>query len=106
MGNNLIFLSINLVKLYTHQISGLTTIKSLFSKETETTKVTNLFDYHHIIVHDATMHSNNIFIFFSFFPQNLCVPYEYTEFSVNALYFEAYNLQCRFKNSNHILNLN
>ena len=51
------FLSINLVKLSnTPEIGGLTTIKSLFSRETETTKVPNLFELHHMLVNDATMH--------------------------------------------------
>ena len=51
------FLSINLVKLHnTPQISGLTTIKSLFSTETETTKFSDLFDLHHMYVKDETMH--------------------------------------------------
>ena len=51
------FLFFNLVKLYnTPKIGGLTTIKSLFYRETETTKVPNLFDLHHMLVQDATMH--------------------------------------------------
>ena len=51
------FLSINLVKLHnTPKIGGLTTIKSLFSRETETTKVPNLLDVHHRLVEDETMH--------------------------------------------------
>ena len=51
------FLSINLVKLHnTPYIGGLTTIKSLFSRETETTKVSNLFNLHHMLVNDVTMH--------------------------------------------------
>ena len=50
------FLSINLVKLHnTPKIGGLTTIKSLFSRETETTKVPKLFNLQHMLVHDATM---------------------------------------------------
>ncbi|WZZ63124.1 hypothetical protein YC2023_063231 [Brassica napus] len=36
--------------------SGLTIIKSLFSREIETTKVPNFFDHHHILVHEATLH--------------------------------------------------
>ena len=56
-GHHFNFLSIYFVKLHnTPSIGGLTTIKSLFSKETETTKVLNLFDLHHILVNDATMH--------------------------------------------------
>ena len=52
-----IFLSNNLVKLRnTPKIGRLTTIKSLFSSEMETTKDQNLFDLHHMLVHDATMH--------------------------------------------------
>ena len=48
---------INLVKLHnTPKISGLTTIKSLFSRETETKNVLNLFDLHHMLVKDANMH--------------------------------------------------
>ena len=51
------FLSINLVKLHnTLEIGRLTTIKLSFSRETETTKVPNHFDLHHMLVHDATMH--------------------------------------------------
>ena len=51
------FLTINLVKLHNiPKIGGLTTIKSLFSRETEKTKVTNLFGLHHMLVHDATMY--------------------------------------------------
>jgi len=50
------FLLINLVRLNnTPKIGGLTTIKSLFSRETKTTKVPNLFDLHHMLVKDATM---------------------------------------------------
>ena len=53
----LIFLSITLVKLQNTPLIGrLTTIKSLFSRETETTKVPNIFDLHHMLVKDATMH--------------------------------------------------
>ena len=56
-GHRFIFLSINLVKIHnTPEISGLTTIKSLFLGETETTKISNLFDIHHILLKDATMH--------------------------------------------------
>ena len=56
-GHRFIFLSINLVKIHnTPQIGGLTTIKSLFLGETETTKISNLFDIHHILLKDATMH--------------------------------------------------
>ena len=52
-----LFLSINLVKLHnTLKFGGLTTLKSIFSRETETTMVPNLFDIHHMLVHDATMH--------------------------------------------------
>ena len=51
------FLSINLVKLHnTPDIGGLTTIISLFSRETETTKVPNQFDLHLMSVQDTTMH--------------------------------------------------
>ena len=51
------FLSINLVKLHnTPQIGGLTTIKSLFSRKTETIKVSNLVELHLMLVNDATMH--------------------------------------------------
>ena len=45
------FLSINLVKLHnTPENGGLTTIKSIFSRETETTTVINLLDLHHMLV--------------------------------------------------------
>ena len=51
------FLSINLVKLHnTPQIGGLTTIKSLFSRKTQTTKIPNLFELLHMLVNDETMH--------------------------------------------------
>ena len=51
------FMSINLVKLHnTSLISGLATIKSQFSRKTETTKVPNLFDLHHMLVSNATIH--------------------------------------------------
>ena len=51
------FLSNNLVKLRnTSEIRGLTNIKSLFSRKIETTKVQYLFDLHHMLVHDVTMH--------------------------------------------------
>ena len=51
------FLSCNLVKLHnSSKIGRLTTIKSLFSRETETTKVTNLFDLHHMLQKDENMH--------------------------------------------------
>ena len=56
-GYRFIFFSIILVKLHnTPEISGLTTIKSLFLIETETTNVPNHFDLHHMLVQDATMH--------------------------------------------------
>ena len=56
-GYRLNLLSTNLLKFHnTPKIGGLTTIKSLFSRETETTKVPNLFDLHHMLVQDATMH--------------------------------------------------
>ena len=56
-GHHFIFLPINLVKLHNiSKIGGLTTIKSLFPKETETTKVPNLFVLHHMLVKDATIH--------------------------------------------------
>ena len=56
-GHRFNFLSINLVKLHnTPSIGGLTTIKSLFSRKTETTKVQNLFDLLHMLVKDAAMH--------------------------------------------------
>ena len=72
-GHRFYFLSINLVKFCnTPLIGGLTTIKSLFSREMETTKVPNIFDLHHMLVKDATMHQNIIFIFLNF-SQNLCV---------------------------------
>ena len=49
------FLSINLLKLYnTPKIGGLTTIKSLFSRKTETIRVQNLFDLYHILIKKAT----------------------------------------------------
>ena len=55
-GHRFNFLSIKLVKLYnTPKFGGLTTIKSLFSRETETIKVPKLFDLHHMLVKDATM---------------------------------------------------
>ena len=45
------FLSTNLEKLpNTFQIGGLTTIKSLFSRKTENTKVPNLFDIYYMLV--------------------------------------------------------
>ncbi|WZZ48039.1 hypothetical protein YC2023_048146 [Brassica napus] len=48
-GHRFNFLSITLVKLRNiPKIGGLTTIKSLFSRKTETTKVPNLIDLHHI----------------------------------------------------------
>ena len=51
------FLSTNLVKLHnTPYIGGLSTIKSLFSRKTETTKVPNLFELHYMLVNDATMY--------------------------------------------------
>ena len=51
------FVSINLTKLHnTPYIGGLTTIKSLFSRKTETTKVPKLFELHHMLVNDETMH--------------------------------------------------
>ena len=48
-GHRFNFLSINLVKVHnTPYIGERTTIKSLFSKKTETTKVPNIFDIHHM----------------------------------------------------------
>ena len=56
-GHRFNFFSINLVKFHnTPWIGGLSTIKSLFSRKTETKKVPNLFDLHHMLVKDATMH--------------------------------------------------
>ena len=56
-GHRFNFLSLNFVKLHnTPYIDGLTTIKSLFSREMETTKVPNHFDLHHMLVKDAVMH--------------------------------------------------
>ena len=56
-GHRFNLFSNNLVKLHnTPYIGGLTTKKSLFSKETKTKKVPNLFKLHHILVNDATMH--------------------------------------------------
>ena len=56
-GHRFNFLSNNLVKLRnTPEIRGITNIKSLFSIEIETTKVQYLFDLHHMLVHDVTMH--------------------------------------------------
>ena len=56
-GHRFNFLSLNLVKFHnTPKIGGLTTIKSLFYREMEVTKVSNLFDLHHMLVKDATMH--------------------------------------------------
>ena len=50
-------LSISLVKLQNiPSISGLTIIKLLFSRETQTTKFPNLFDIYHRLVKDVTMH--------------------------------------------------
>ena len=64
----------------TPRISGLANIKLLFSRETETKKVSNLFDLRHMLVQDATMHQNSIVIFLKF-SQNLCVnPYKNIEF--------------------------
>ena len=55
-GYHLNVLSINLVKLHnTPQIGCLTTIKSQFSRKTETTKVPNFFELYHMLVKDATM---------------------------------------------------
>ena len=57
MGIVITFLSINLVKLpNTPKIDGITTIKSLFSLKTETTKAPNLFEHHRMFVEDANMH--------------------------------------------------
>ena len=56
-GNCYNFLSINLVKLHnTTYIGEITTIRSLFSLKKETTKAPNLFQHHHMLVQDATMH--------------------------------------------------
>ena len=56
-GHRFNFCQINLVKLHnTPKIGRLCLIKSLFSRETETTKVSNLFELHHILVNDKTMH--------------------------------------------------
>ena len=56
-GHHFHFSAINLVKLHsTSKIGGITTINSLLFRETETTKVSNLFDIHHILVKDATMY--------------------------------------------------
>ena len=49
----------------------LTTIKSSFSREMETTKVPKLFYHHHTSVHDATKHLNNIVIFLIFFSKSM-----------------------------------
>ena len=61
------FLSTNLVKLHnTPYIGGLSNIKSLFSRKTEKTKFPNLLELHHMLVNDATMHKNSIFMFLNF----------------------------------------
>ena len=46
----------NLIFHNTPKINGVPTIKSLFSRETQTTKVPKLFDIHHMLVQDPTMH--------------------------------------------------
>ena len=44
---------INLVKIHNTSLIGrLTTIKLLFSREMEITKVSNLFQLHHMLVND------------------------------------------------------
>ena len=51
------FLLTNLLKLHNiPKIWGLTTIKSLFARETDTTKNPNLFELHNRLVNDSTMH--------------------------------------------------
>ena len=54
--NRSIFLSINFVKL--HMLPKLVDKpqKNRNSRETDTTKVPNLSDHHHMLVHDTTMH--------------------------------------------------
>ena len=67
------FLLINLVKLHnTPYIGGQTTTKTLFSRKTEKTKISNIFDLHHMLLKVATLHENKIFIILNF-SQNLCV---------------------------------
>ena len=56
-GHHVNVLPINLIKLHnTPKIGGLTTIKSLFSRKTETTKVSNLFDLYNMLLQDSTMY--------------------------------------------------
>ena len=65
------FLSINLVKLHnTPYIGGLTTLILLFSRETETTKVSNLFDLHHIA---GCNYASKRYCHIFNYSQNLCV---------------------------------
>ena len=51
-----IFLSINLVKLHMLPKSEDKPLQNPYSRETETTKVPNLSDHHHMLVHDTNMH--------------------------------------------------
>ena len=79
-GTKASFLSINLVKLHKYPKLGGLVIKSLFFRETETTKVLNLFDLYNTLLKDANIHYNSIFIFLNF-SQNLYVnPYKNIEF--------------------------
>ena len=70
MGIIIVYFIIALIKFHIQPKSErLTTMKSTFSRETETTKVSKLFDHHHTSVHDATKHKQDfhIFDFFSKF---------------------------------------
>ena len=44
------------INVYQTLFGGLTTIKSLFSRETKKTKVPNLFDLYHMLMNDKIMH--------------------------------------------------
>ena len=57
LGHRFNYLQTNLVKVHnTPRIGGLNTIKSSFSRVTETTNVPNLFNLHHMLVQHTTMH--------------------------------------------------
>ncbi|KAF8048121.1 hypothetical protein N665_2668s0004 [Sinapis alba] len=50
------FLIINLIKLHNLPKTLKQPLKYLFSRETETTNVPNLFEHHPMSVNDATIH--------------------------------------------------
>ena len=67
------FSSINLVKFHnTLEIGGIINYKIAIFFKNGDKKAPNLFEHHFKLLHDATIHSNNIFIFLKNFSKSMC----------------------------------